>query len=244
VPATLATFLFELVNFLLLAGLLGWLLFKPVRAMLAARQAATAKQAEEAATHLADAERLKKELQQRTAAFEQEMAETRSRRLAAAGQEADAIVARARAAAERELERGQRVKAHLEQTEIESLAVVVAEAARDAVGDLLASLGSPTLDAGLVRAACDRIATLDTPTLGAVDIDSAAPLGDDDRAALTAALKNRASSVAFHVRKELGAGLTVTTARGLVDASAAGIAAAAERRLRTALAEEEPAVTR
>ena len=36
---TLSTFLFELTNFLLLAGLLGWLLFKPVRNALQERQA-------------------------------------------------------------------------------------------------------------------------------------------------------------------------------------------------------------
>lgn len=234
-PATAATFLFELINFLLLAALLGWLLFKPVRAALEARQAAQKKTADELAAAGAKLEAERAELEKRRTAFDEELGRLRTERLTAAEQEATAVLARAREAAERERDRQTRLLGHLEEAEVERLAAASVQAARAAVERFLTTLGAPELDTGLVQAACRQVAALDGGSLGAVLIESARPLGDDERAALTNALHDRATTIEERVVADLGAGVRVTTARGLIDASAAGVAAAAGRTLADAL---------
>lgn len=240
---TLTTFLFELVNFLLLAALLGWLLFKPVRGMLQARQAADKQHADDLAARLVDADRMRADLQQREASFDAEMVKTRSARLAAADQEAATIIAKAREAAERERDRATKALAHLEPAELERLADAVATTSREIVGRLLASLEAPELEAALVRAASRQLQALDAPSLGAVLIESAKPLDASDRGAITTALGTRATSSDFRVVPDLGAGVRVTTARGLINVSATGIAAEAERLLARALGAGESAAT-
>jgi hypothetical protein len=111
------------------------------------------------------------------------------------------------------------------------------------VGRLLASLEAPELEAALLRAALRQVQALEVISLGAVLIESAAPLGASDRDVMTAALGTRATSLEFRVVPDLGAGVRVTTARGLVDVSAAGVAAEAERLLKLALLVDEPAAT-
>lgn len=242
-PPALATFVFELVNFLALAGLLGWLLFKPVRAMLQARQAAEKQQADQLAARAADADRVHAEWLQRTASFDAEMTDARAQRLAAADQQAATIVARAREVAAQERDRAVRTLAHVEQAQLEKLAVAVASTAREAVGRFLTAIESPDLDASLLRAACRRLESIGAGALGTVLVESARPLDERERSAIATALGTRAASTAFQVVPDLGVGLRVSTGLGLIDASAAGIAAAAERRLKDALAAEEQAVS-
>jgi F-type H+-transporting ATPase subunit b len=242
VSPTLATFLIELVNFLLLAGLLGWLLFKPVRAMLLARKAAEQKQAADLAARQAEIDQAQTESRARTAAFEREMNDARATRLAAAEREAATILARARESAEREQQRATQALAHVEQAELEKLAAAVAAASREAITRLLAAIDAPDLEVGLVRAACRQLQNLDG-SLGAVVVESAKPLADHDRDAIAAAFGARATSCVFRVMPDLGAGVRIMTARGLVDASAAGMAAEIERRLNARLVttSQEPA---
>lgn len=240
---TLTTFLFELVNFLVLATLLGWLLFKPVRARLQARQAADTQHADDLAARLAETDRKHAELRQREASFEDNMDKARSARLTAADEEAASILAKAREAADRERSRATRALGHLEPAELERLASAVAATSRVIVGRLLASLEAPELEAALLRAALRQVQALEVISLGAVLIESAAPLGASDRDVMTAALGTRATSLEFRVVPDLGAGVRVTTARGLVDVSAAGVAAEAERLLKLALLVDEPAAT-
>jgi F-type H+-transporting ATPase subunit b len=243
VSPRLATFLFELVNFLLLAAALGWLLFRPVRGMLQKRQAAEKQHAEEVAARRAEADRLRADWQQRHAALERELSDARAARMSAADQEAAAIVARAREAAERERDRTAAMLSHVERAQLEAIAQAVAEAARDAVARLLTAIDAPDLESSLVAAACRRLQALEGASVGDVIVESAAALAEPDRAAIAAALGTRAASTAFRVVPSLGAGVRVTTARGLVDASAAGVAAEAERRLRADLVVDDPAHT-
>jgi len=235
VSPTAATFLFELLNFLLLAGALGWLLFKPVRERIQARQAADRQHADEIAARTAEAARLQAEWQQRTEAFEREMTETRAARLSAAEHDAKAVVAQAREAAERERQRAAGSLAQIEDAQVQKLADAVAGATRESVARLLAAIDAPALESALVRNACARLHSLDGDSLGDVLVESSQPLADGDRAELAAALNARASTSTFRVTPSLGAGLRVTTARGLIDASSAGLAAEAERRLRAEL---------
>ncbi len=240
--STLSTFLFELTNFLLLAGLLGWLLFKPVRTTLQERQATEKRQIAALAEQTAEADRLRADLAQRHSAFEQEMARLREEHLATVDQEAAAIRAGARDAAARERDSMTRMLGHLEHAQAERLAVLVAATARDSVERLLTSLGAPGLEAALIDSACRQVRALGGGSLGAVLIESAQPLSASAETAVRAALEHRATDAEFRVIPRLGAGIRLTTAGGLVDASAAGIASQAERLLIETLTNESPEV--
>ena len=241
--STLSTFLFELTNFLLLAGLLGWLLFKPIRTTLQVRQAAEKEQIAALAEQKAETERLRADLAQRQSGFEKEMANLRAEHVAAADQEATAIRANARAAANRERESMTRMLGHLEHAQAERVAAVVAATTRDSVERLLTSLGATGLEAALMDSACRQVRALDGGTLGSVLVESAQPLTADAETGLKSALDHRETLAEFRVVPGLGAGVRLTTARGLVDASAAGIASQAERLLIEALTREASEVS-
>jgi F-type H+-transporting ATPase subunit b len=236
--STMATFLFELANFLLLAAMLGWLLFRPVRSALAARQAAERRQGEEIAKKTAEAERARADLEQRQKRFEDEMTKARADRLAAAERESTAIVAKAKEAADHERERLTRTLGQIERVQLERLGSAVAEASRSAVAHLLTTLGHADLGPSLALAARRQIERLDHGPLGEVLIESAGPLGPDDRTAFEHALGDRAASTDFRLTPALGAGVRITTARGVIDASAAGLAGVAQRTLTAKLASD------
>jgi F0F1-type ATP synthase membrane subunit b/b' len=240
---TVTTFLFELTNFLLLASLLGWLLFKPVRAVLQARQAAEKRQAEELAARAADSDRQRADLDQRLRTFETETAELRRRHIAAADEEAAAILTRAHDTVERERDLMKRGLAHLEHAQVERLSAAVAAATRESIVRLLATLNAPDLDASLARAACRQIEGLHGSPLGPVLIESARPLTKDLHEAIIAALNADAASATFRIVPDLGAGVRITTARGLIDSSASGLGRQAEGLVRDALATEAFEVT-
>ena len=240
---TLATFLFELINVLLLIALLGWLFFKPVRAAFQAKQDAEHQRRDELAARATEVERQRADLDHRLRAFETDMAQLRQAHLAAATQEAAAIRAQAHDAAAREREAVTRTFAQLERAQLDRLSAAVAATTRESVARLLATLSAPDLDVSLVHAACRQLAVLDGSSLGAVLIESAHPLGDAARAAVTAALDGHAPSTQFRVVPDLGAGLRIVTSRGLIDASALGIAREAERMLTDALASESAEAT-
>ncbi|MEZ5417070.1 MAG: hypothetical protein R2708_06990 [Vicinamibacterales bacterium] len=232
---TLSTFVFELANFALLAALLGWLLFAPVRNALDARQARERERRQALDEREQATARARADIEAARAAFDADCEQQRTARLAAAASEADAVVTRARETATREVARGQRMLAHVEQAQVEHLATAVGAAAHDAVARLLTSVQGPDLQQALVAAACRELRAT-RPKAGAILVESAAPLADEPRAALAEAAGGSAVTMEFRELPALGAGLRVTTPHGLVDASAAGLAAHAERVLAARLA--------
>lgn len=228
---TLTTFLVELVNFLLLVSLVGWLLFRPVRSTLQARQAAEKRQTDELATRAAEAERLQVELERRSRTFEEDMAELRQQHVASANEEAAAIQAHAREAAARERDSVQRVLGHLERAEVGRLSAAVAAATRESVARLLTTLDVVDLETGLMRVACRQLEMLGSRPLGAVLVESPRALDGNQETAIRTAVDGHATSVEFRITPHLRAGIRVTTAQGLVDSSAIGIAAQAEAAL-------------
>jgi F0F1-type ATP synthase membrane subunit b/b' len=235
---TVATFLFELINVLLLAGLLGWLLFRPVRAALQARQDAERQRRDALTAHEAEIQQQRLDLEQRLRAFEMEIADTRQQRLAAVAEEATTIRRQAHDAAERERDGARRTLAQLDRAHAERLSAAVAAVARDSVARLLATIDGPDLDVSLARAASGKLAALDGRTLGAVLVESAHLLDEPARAAVNRVLDGQAHAAEFRVVPDLGAGVRIVTAKGLIDASARGIAREAERFLAESLAVE------
>lgn len=240
---TVTTFLFELTNFLLLAGLLGWLLFKPVRSALQARQVEQKRQAEELAARVAESDRQRADLEQRRRTFEDEMAKSRQRHVDAAEREATAIVAHAHENVEHERDAVRRGLVQLERAQVERLSVAVAVATRESVVRLLDMLSATDLDASLTQAACRQLQGLKGRALGPVLVESGRPLADSTHAAIAAALNGHAPSAEFRLVPDLGAGLRITTAQGLIDTSSLGLAREAESLVRDALAAESFEVT-
>lgn len=234
VSPTWATFLFETANFLILMAVLSWLLFRPMRQAIENRRKALAQADEEAATKQAEVDQLQAEIRQRYATLDTELDRLRGDARAAAEQEAAQLRNEMRAAIEREREVERRRLAHLEDAQLERLAAAVAQAAAALVERLLRQLGGPDVERGLIQAACRELGALDGNDLGAVLIESAHPLDQEMQDIFKTALDSAASTLDFRVIPDLGAGVRISTSRGLIDATAIGLATFAH----SALAEQ------
>jgi len=234
VSPTVTTFLFELANFLLLAALVGWLLFKPVRAALETRQTAERQRVEALAAREQALKSAGEALEARKAAFDADTLRLRKERLDSAETEAAAIIDRARRAADRQRDLEEQMQVRLDQMQAERLSAAVAAAARTAVSKLLTDLRAPDLDRALATLACRQLESTAAP--GAVIVESADALDEPTRQAIAEAVGGRASSLDFRLLPTLGAGLRVTTSSGVIDVSAAGLAGHTERALVAALA--------
>lgn len=230
----LANFLFEAANFLLLAAALGWLLFKPVRRALDAERERHEREVQEGRRLRDEAEALAREATAAREASRLEASRRREEILAAAKREVAALLEEAKRAQalerrslERELQREREAQAA-------ALAETVGRIAADSVARLLDALNGPSLDAALVRGACDELRALPSAARGAALVEAARPLDAASRALLEGALGG-----GFEERRvrELGAGVRVTTSAGQVDATAAALARRAARALSAAGAE-------
>lgn len=228
----LTTFLFEAANFLILAVLLGWFFFKPVRRALEERRRALAAETEQSGVKLAEAERLRGEIAREREALAAELEQQRARVMARNEEEARSIVAAAREQAQREREAAQQALASLSRAERERMARGAAAAAREVVVRLLAQLGAPALDDCLVRAAHAGFAQANG-SLGPITVESAQLLDADQQLSFSSLFGSDARPV-FRVVPDLIAGVRIITGRGMVDASVSGLAAYAERALTAA----------
>jgi len=227
-------FLFEALNVGLLALVLAWLAFKPIRNALDAERARRKEAEDELAKRQAAVARQDDAVRQARAQLDAEVEARRQELLAGAKAEADAVrrAAREEADAERRTARGEFAQARV--AEAEAAADAIGEVAGASVRRLLDALEGPPLDDALVRAACAELAALDHTTLGAVTVEAARELDRASRDALAAALQGE---FAVRVLPELGAGVRVTTAAGQVDATAQALARDAGRRVAQALRE-------
>ncbi|HTQ46794.1 MAG TPA: hypothetical protein VMI75_28765 [Polyangiaceae bacterium] len=228
--AAVATFLFETVNFVLLAAALGWVFLKPMRRLVDRERADRAQAQDAIARGREELERSREELASRLGAIQEEAERIRSGARAEAEREAARIlqvahdqVAEERSRAELEAE-GQR------QNEIAALAQEVGKIAAKLVLDVFARAGAEA-DVALARAAGSELATLARHEPHHVLVESARPLGEDVRRVLRSELGPAFDSAQTRVVPELVAGVRIASDEGLVDASARGLAASAERAL-------------
>ena len=236
---TLTTFLFEAANFLVLAGALAWLFFRPVREALERRREEQQKQADDAAAKLVEADRMQLEIEQKLLDLDQELEEQRNHSRMVAEQQATQLLHKARVSVRQELEAAKHQLAQLERSQREHLARVIAETAGASIDRLLRQLDQPEFDHVLTAAACREISSFDANSLASVRIESAHPLDGADRDALLATLGSAADSAEFHLNEDLGMGLRVSTNQGLIDISAAGLSKFAEHQLAKQLASND-----
>lgn len=221
---TLTTFLFEAANFLVLAAMLGWLFFQPVRQALAERRAKFEADSVQAEQKLAEAEKMQQAIDATRANLQAELNALRTRELEAARRQADQILADARTAAEREREMSRRQAARMSDTQRETLAEVAAAAAAKTVGRLLEQIGGPDLQAALIESACQQLGSLPQDAIAPVKIESAQPLSSQQRTALENALGPAADGADFRTVDGLEVGVRISTGKGLIDASVSGLA--------------------
>jgi len=239
VSPTWVTFLFEAANFLLLAAVLGWFFFRPVRDALERRRAELESERSSAAQARAEAQRILEETRARREELEDSLESLRARVQHEADLERERLVASARAQMQREREALKGELALQRRAQSRSLVRDAALAAREIVVRLLDEMGGPDLEQSLLRNACRQLGGLnEAGYLGPIVVESARALDGDALAALVEAAKVRQEDVSHRVDSDLTAGLRVLTARGLVDVSAAGLAAEAERALVAGLEEE------
>jgi len=227
-----ATFLFEAANFLLLAALLGWIFFRPVRGALERRRAALAAEEHEAAEKRDAAERALADAAARRTELESSLAALREHVREEAERERAKLLDAAREQAQRERETLKTELAALRRGQVSRIAGDAAAAAREIVVRLLERIDGPELEQALLRAARAELARL--AAAGPV-----APVIVESARGLEPALLQdlaRAAGVADAELSErrvpgLGGGMRILTARGVIDASASGLAAHAEHAL-------------
>jgi F0F1-type ATP synthase membrane subunit b/b' len=232
VSPTWVTFLFEAANFLLLAAVLGWFFFRPVRDALERRRAGLEREQQAATEARAEATRALEQARDRRAELEGSLGELRERAERETEAERDRILAAARDQAQREHETLKSELVSLRRAQARAVARDAAFAAREIVERLLERMAGPAFEEALLDAACGELRQLRAAgDLAPVVIESEHPLDERSLAAIAEAAGIATSAAARHVDPELVAGFRVLTARGLVDASARGLAAQAERLL-------------
>lgn len=222
----LANFLFEAANFLLLTAALGWVLFRPVRRALDAERDRHAKQEEEAKRLRAEAATLANEARSARETAGHEIEQNRRDVLAAAQQQATALLEAARATERSERQAFEQELTARRDAEAARLAEVVGRVAAESVRRLLGSLEGPSLDAALVRAACAELEALPVEVRRSALVESARPLDAEARRLLLSVLGD---GIRERVVGELGAGVRITTSAGEVDATAVSLARRAAR---------------
>lgn len=217
----LANFLFEAANFLLLAAALGFVLFKPVRRALDEERARHTEHDEEQKRLRAEADSLASAARTAREAVDRETAERRSEILAAAQKEAARLVEEARKV---QADERRRLAQELETSrgaQAAALAETVGRIAGESVARLLDALQGPSLDAALVRAACDELRALPVSARGSALAESARPLDAEVRGLLKAVLGDGFTE---RTVTELGAGVRVTLSTGQIDVTALSLA--------------------
>jgi F0F1-type ATP synthase membrane subunit b/b' len=221
VSPVLANFLFEAANFLLLAVVLGWVLFKPVRRALDRERERHDKEVGESQRLRAEAESLAKEARAAKEAATREADERRRESLETARREAAEIIEIARKAQLAERRRFEQELAVRREAEAANLAEAVGRIAAASVRSFLGALEGPALDAALVRAAREELDAVPKAARRPAVVECARPLDAETRAILESVL---GEGFQERIVRELGAGVRVTTPAGQVDATAVALA--------------------
>ncbi|PQO25621.1 hypothetical protein C5Y96_22630 [Blastopirellula marina] len=228
---SLWTFAFEIVNFLMLAGLLGWFFFKPVRNAIEKERDETRRLEEQSKAKLSQAESIERDLNQQKQTVIEEIEKMRLAATASATQEREQILAKARAEANKELDLLKLKAIHIEQANASRLSQFIVEKTTAIISRLLQDIDGPELESALMGATVRQLEALSAETLSPVSVESAVELDSAAKERICVALKQPAKSVSFRVLPELIGGLRISTAQGLVDASIAGLSRYAKQEL-------------
>ena len=228
---TVTTFLFEAVNVLVLAAVLSWLFFNPVRKTLSDRRDALAAEKLEADERLQQAEMTREEINHERSALQAELHNMRAQSLASAQAEAAQVLDKARADGEQQIQNMRRQADGMLSANELRLADAAAAAAANCLAHLLHTIQAPELEAALLRAACQQLTELPREAILPLTVSSAAPLDESSRAMICVAAGQQQERLSFLVDADLGVGVRIATAHGVIDLSSKGLAAFARQSL-------------
>lgn len=228
---SLWTFAFEIANFVMLAGLLGWFFFKPVRKAIEQQQSEAKQLEEQSKAKLTYAENMERDLNQQRELVTQELEKMRVAARNAANQESENILAKARAEADKELDQLKFKAIQIDHANAKRLAHFIAEKATVTINKLLREINGPEFESALIAATVSQLKSLSADGLSPVSVETATELDAPARERLRSALRQPEDSVTFRVVPELLGGVRISTAQGLVDASIAGLTRYAEQEL-------------
>ena len=232
----LVTFLYEAVNFIVLAMLLGWLFFKPARQALEEYRRRQEEALQNAEKIRADAERLHADIDAERAALNDELNRLRTEELAAARRQVQQLLAEADALAARKQTDAIRRVRHLEETQSFGTGASCGRRGCKCCRETARADQQPQSGVGAGSLGVRRTAKESRKdALGSVRIETARPLLSEDRASIEALLNGVVPAAHYHVNESLQAGIRIWTAQGLIDASLAGLSLHAEQVLRAEL---------
>jgi F0F1-type ATP synthase membrane subunit b/b' len=224
----LANFLFEAANFLVLAGALAWLLFKPMRNALQAEQERRAEEESKIAKARDEADALMTEARDAHNKLETELEEQRTAMLAEARKEIADLKEKARKEQFAETQANEKKQEAARRAQARQLATTLGRISAASVRDLLDTVSGPSLDLALVRAACGELSALPSGAKTSCIVESARPLEDAARSLLREAIGHDFEE---RIVAELGAGVRVTTTQGQIDGSATSLAQQAAQQI-------------
>ena len=223
--ATWVTFLFEAGNFLLLAALLGWLFFRPVRDALERSRSELEAERTEIAEQRAQLAGELKQARTRRSEAGAELDEMRARVERQTAAERERLLAEARAEAGRELDRAERELAERRRAGAAALAQDAVFAASEVVRRLLERLDGPELEAATLEAAGRALERLrEAGRLAPLVAESARELDPAALERLAGAAGLGAEELTARVDPDLLTGLRLITPQGVIDLSGRGLA--------------------
>lgn len=228
---TLTTFLFEAANFLVLATILGWFFFKPVRQTLADRRDKLTAQAADVEQKLADAAKKLHDVETAQANLQKDLDSQRTAAINETRTQADQILAKARQKSEQELNANKERISRLSESQQRNLAEASARTAAAAVRALFQTMNLPDFESALIESACRQLKSLPQDGLAPITVESNRDLSEHEREQLLNALGPAANTARFRTKPELVTGVRIATGRGLVDASVAGLTQFASAKL-------------
>lgn len=223
---TLANALFEVANFLLLAGLLGFFLFKPVRKALDSERERHEQTEREVKRLHDEAEALTQKAQGERARVAQELETQRRELLQAAQKEAEQLLEQAKQRVQSERRTLEEERAAARAADVAELADLIGRIAGESVRALLGAAQGPSLDHALLSSALPALNGLPEAARKSALVESVGPLEPEVQKLLRQSLGD---GFRQRVVPELGAGLRISTDSGQVDASALAVARTAAR---------------
>lgn len=228
---SLTTFLFEIVNFLVLVWILGKLIYRPLQRSLVERRAALAGREQAAADQLKAAETLALEAKSQTEQIEELRQRTMREATEQAAEERARLLAEAREDAAAERTRAERMVDAERATAHAWVREVAVRHAADVAGRMLVQLAPQAVEGALLDMLVDEIGrrgdALREAAGEVTDVSvTGARMPNTDaverlRQALAGAL-GRAPRLTLHEDGALGGGLVVRVAGTVLDASIAG----------------------
>ena len=229
---SLTNFLFEIINFLLLAAGLGWVLFQPVRKALASEQQALTAQRDEAAHDREVAAQLRAQTEADRASLHAALDAERAQQKAALERELQELRQQTHEELQRTKQAAQREALAARTADLLALSAEVGHLAARTVSKLLAQYEVPALTAALTQAAIRELEQQAlAPQTGQPLVDCARPLSPEQETRLRDLL---GSNVEFRLAEELQAGIRVVYSAGQLEltpealARQAAVAATAE----------------